>query len=221
MTISQTPEAAGFAGRLASLFGIRTGESRPVALMVTLYFLVAASFVIVESTGLGLFIDEFGSRALPYAYLSVAILSSLVGYLYLKFSERVSFSTAELANLGFLALVCIVFWIGLRSALARWFVFLLPFWLRTLVGMANLVVWHVAGHVFNVRQAKRLFGLVGTGHWIANILGGVVLVTVAHAQRLKDRGRIDFAVPAPVRPHDLRIYAALVDRIQFRRQHLL
>jgi MFS family permease len=37
-------------------------------------------------------------------------------------------------------------------------------------------VWPLAGRIFDVRQAKRVFGLIGGGNWLANILlGGLVV----------------------------------------------
>ena len=64
------------------------------------------------------------------------------------------------------------------AAAPCWFIFLLPFWFQTLVNLANLVVWHLAGHMFHVRQAKRIFGLIVGGNWIANIVGGVLVASL-------------------------------------------
>ncbi len=172
--------------RLAALFGVEQGEGRPVTLMVTLYFVISAAFVLVQTTAFALFVEEFGSRSLPYAYLSVAFLSSLVAYIYLRFSQRVSFAASLSANLFFLSATCIVFWAGLRSPLAHWFIFLLPFWFQTMVNLANLVVWHLAGHMFNVRQAKRVYGLIASGTWLANILGGFAVVFILVVVRTAD-----------------------------------
>jgi AAA family ATP:ADP antiporter len=161
--------------RLSAFLGLEAGEPRPVASMIGLNFAVSAAFVLVQTSAFGLFIEAFGSHALPYAYFSVAILSSLIAYLFLQASQRVSFARSLYINLGFLAGMCLVFWLGLRSEHSRWFIFLLPFWFQTLVNLANLVVWHLAGHMFHVRQAKRIFGLIVGGNWIANIVGGVLI----------------------------------------------
>lgn len=178
MTISETPSAAGRESRLAALFAIQGGEARPVASMVGLNFAVSAAFVLVQTSTFALFIEAFSSHFLPYAYFSVAVLSSLIAYLYLRLSQRVSFTAGLYLNLAFLATVCVVFWLGLRSSAARWFIFLLPFWFQTLVNLANLVVWHLAAHMFHVRQAKRLFGLIVAGNWIANIIGGILVASL-------------------------------------------
>ncbi len=48
------------------------------------------------------------------------------------------------------------------------------------------MVWHLAGHLFNVRQAKRVYGLISSGNWIANILGGFAVVFILMVVRTAD-----------------------------------
>ena len=103
-----------------------------LSLLVILSFVLATSFVLVQTTADGLFIHEFGAHQLPLAYLSIAAFASLFAYLYLWLSERVELPTALFANLGFLAAMCTVLWVGLRSSAAHWVIFCLPFWFNTL-----------------------------------------------------------------------------------------
>ncbi len=158
--------------------GIEQGEETAITLMVALYFVISVSFVLVQTTAFGLFVNQYGSQALPYAYLSTAVLASLVAFVYLKAAERLAFRAAQIVNLSFLICMCLAFWYGLRSGLGHWVILLLPFWFQALVNQSNLIVWHLAGHLFNVRQAKRLYGLIGAGNWLANIIGGAVVAAV-------------------------------------------
>jgi AAA family ATP:ADP antiporter len=178
MTTLRNPASTDLRSRLRALLGVEIGEGTTVTSMVALYFVISISFVLVQTTAFGLFVNEFGSQSLPFAYLSVAVLASLIAFLYLKLSDRLPFKAAQFTNLGFLAGMCLVFWIGLRSSLAHWVIFLLPFWFQALVNQSNLIVWHLAGHLFNVRQAKRLYGLIGAGNWLANIIGGAVVAGI-------------------------------------------
>ena len=183
-----------FSERVRSLLGVEAGEERAVGWMAALYFLLAASFVFVQTSAYGLFLQEFGARNLPFAYLSIAAFASALAYLYLKLSERVAFRALTLIDLGFLAAACALFWLGLQTGLKHWFIFLLPFWFQAMLNLANLVVWPLAGRMFDVRQAKRLFGVVGSGLWLGNILlGGFVVAPL-----------LAFAGPA-----DLYLFAAI------------
>src|SRR5919197_1384036 len=53
-----------------------------------------------------------------------------------------------------------------------WLAFGLLCWLRVLTVLTNLVFWGLAERLFNVRQGKRLFSLIGSGELAASILGG-------------------------------------------------
>lgn len=176
-TQSQSPNSS-LGSRLAAVFGVQEGEGQTLTLMALLYFVISIAYVFVQTTAFGLFVNEYGSQSLPFAYMSVAVLASLVAFLYLKASDRLAFQTAQYVNMAFLVGICLAFWIGLRSSLQHWVVFLLPFWFQALTNQANLVVWHLAGHLFDVRQAKRLFGLIGAGNWLANIIGGAVVAAI-------------------------------------------
>lgn len=150
-----------------------------MGLLAVLNFILILGFTFLQATTFGMFIAEFGAQRLPYAYLSIALLASVVAFIYLKLSGRIDFPRLITLNLGFLSLMCLLFWAGLGTAVARWFIFLLPFWFQTQINLINLVVWPLAGRIFDLRQAKRLFGLVGSGIWLANILGGFIIAPFA------------------------------------------
>lgn len=157
---------------LQAALHVHPGEGRLVALLVAFYFALAGAFVFVQSMAFGVFLTEFGPQGLPYSYVAIAILASLVAIFYLKLSERVSFPALLTINLSCLGAGCVVFWLGLTSGAAREFAFFLPLWFQIVINLGNLAVWPLAGRLFDVRQGKRLFGLVGAGNWLANVMGG-------------------------------------------------
>ena len=161
--------------RVWAVLGVQRDEARLVRRMLLLYFVLIAALVLIQSMAFGLFIAEFGSARLPYAYLAIAGLASVVSFAYLRLAARVSFQRLLTVNLAFLALGSLVLWLGLRSPLAGAATFLLPVWFQIFVTLANLVVWPLAMRLFDVRQGKRVFGLIGAGNWIANMLGGLVV----------------------------------------------
>lgn len=161
--------------RVLSLLGVQLGEARLVGRMLSLYLVLIGAVVLIQSMAFGLFIAEFGSGRLPYAYLTIAGLATVVSFAYLRLGARVSFERLLTFNLAFLALGSLVLWAGLRSPLADAATFLLPVWFQIFVTLANLVVWPLAMRLFDVRQGKRVFGLIGAGNWMANMLGGLVV----------------------------------------------
>ena len=104
---------------LQTALQIQPGEGRLTALLVSLYAALIMGVVFVQTMAFGLFIATFGPQGLPYSYVAIAVLASLVAFFYLKLSERVPFSTLLTLNLGFLMVGCLAFWFGLGSPVAR------------------------------------------------------------------------------------------------------
>jgi AAA family ATP:ADP antiporter len=54
-------------------------------------------------------------------------------------------------------------------------VFLLLLWVDVEIVLGTVIFWSTANTVFNVRQAKRLFGFISLGFVISQFLGGLVI----------------------------------------------
>jgi hypothetical protein len=171
----QTVQPHPLLGRVLSLLGIESDEEARVGRLTALYAILVLGVVFVETIAFTLFIREFGSQSLPYAYIATAVLAPLAAFGFLRMGRRVSFQRLLIINVTFLIIGCTVFWMSLLSPAAHWAILLLPAWFQTQIILVNLAVWPLAGRLFDVRQSKRLFGLIGTGTWIANIVGGFVV----------------------------------------------
>jgi HEAT repeat protein len=177
--------------RLITFFNIKPGEERVVGLLFLLAFILDLAFAFIQSMAFGIFLNEYGPASLPYSYIFVAIFGSLTAALYIKLGERVSFSRALLINLSFLGVFGVFVWSGLRSPFSHYVSFILPFTYQVSTNLGYLVIWQLAGHLFNVQQGKRLFPLLITGQWLATIFGGLLV------EPLVDRmGPINLLLPA-------------------------
>jgi ATP:ADP antiporter, AAA family len=159
----------------SSLVQVRPGEGRLVLLLLAHTFLIGCARIFTRTAGYALFLAQFDARALPYVYIAISIFAALASFGYLKLSERLSVSKLSLAAAAFLALATF----GLRAALgasrAGWLVFLLPVWYEVMYTLSNLEFWNLAGRLCDVRQGKRLFGVIGAGEQIAAIIGGFLV----------------------------------------------
>lgn len=171
----QTVQPLPLLGRVRSLFGIEIGEESLVGRLTALYAILVLGVTLVETIAFTLFIREYGTQNLPYAYLATAAIAPIAAFALLRLGRRVSFQQLLMINVAFLILGCVIFWLSLTSPLAHWAILLLPAWFQTHINLANLAVWSMAGRLFDVRQSKRLVGLVATGTWIANIIGGFIV----------------------------------------------
>ena len=170
---------------------IQPGEERLIGLLILLAFALELAVVLILSMAFGVFLTEYGSQALPYSYIMTAIFASLAAVLYIKLSERVSFSTAIMLNLASLGTLIILVWLGLKSALFHYIAFILPFLFEIVLNFGNLVVWQLAGCLFNLQQAKRLYPLIISGSWLPDIFGGLLVLPLVNWM-----GAINLLVPA-------------------------
>jgi len=174
MTTSSVPHSTtSISHRFITFLKVKPGEERLIGLLVLLYFILALGFVFVQSMAFGIFLAEYSAQGLPYSYISIAIVASLVAAFYIKLGGRVSFSKLLTINLTFLACVSLLVWLALNSPFYHITAFVLPLWFQIAINQGNLAVWSLAASLFDFRQGKRLFPLLSAGNWLANIIGGL------------------------------------------------
>jgi ATP:ADP antiporter, AAA family len=164
-----------FSQRLSKFFNIEPGEGRLTWLLCSQYFLLGSAFNFIQTAAFTLFLLEFNAQTLPFVYLANALIIPLLTFLYLRLGSRFSFARLMSINLIFLLVMVAAFRLGLSLPNSRGVVFALPILFQILVNLGNLTIWPLAGRLFNVRQAKRLFGLVGAGMWVAIVLTGFLM----------------------------------------------
>jgi AAA family ATP:ADP antiporter len=164
-----------FNDRLSRFFNIQAGEGRLVSFLTLHYFFLGAASVFTQTTAFAMFLNEFGAPALPFVYLATAIGASLAAFIYLKVGKRLPLSRLLVANLVVLAIISVGLRLGLLTPLAGVITFLLPVWFQILVNFVTLALWTLSGRLLDVRQGKRLFGLIGSGNWLAVAAGGFVV----------------------------------------------
>jgi len=154
-----------------SRFGVQPAEERGAALMLAHSAFMGFGTVFFETAASALFLGQFGASTLPSVYLAAAALSAATGYAYSRLQNRLSFSRLMTGTL--LSMVLVVG--ALRGSLflsqaAGLFFFAMVFY-RVLSILTDLEYWAVAGRLYDLRQAKRLFGFIGTGEVVARIIG--------------------------------------------------
>ncbi len=161
--------------RLTSFFNIQSGEGHVVGMIFTLYFFMGIAFVLTQTTSYAIFIETFGSENLSYTYIGIAVGVSALAFGYLKLSDHIPLTRLLLVNLGGLIIISVLIRVGLSLTQARWLAFLLPIWEFAQLNLGKIIIWSLVGSLFDVRQSKRLFGLMTSGRWLAVALGGLMV----------------------------------------------
>jgi AAA family ATP:ADP antiporter len=157
--------------RTASFFNVEPGEGRSASLMLLHSFFMGLATVFFETAASALFLARFSKGALPWVYLTAAVVNTATGLLYSAAQSRISFARLMTTTLLVLLVTTVGFRAGLAATGAVWLVFGLLVWYRVVSILTDLEYWAVAARLYDVRQAKRLFGLIGSGEVTARILG--------------------------------------------------
>ncbi|MCB2149305.1 MAG: hypothetical protein KQI81_22685 [Deltaproteobacteria bacterium] len=159
---------------------IRQGEGSRVALMFTYIFLVITALMIVKPVATALFLSTFGAGGLPVAFIAVSIFAVVVSSLYSRWLRRIDFFRLIIRTLQTSIVTMILFWSALLTASFRSpTIFVFYIW----VAVTGLIIvsqfWILANAIFNPREAKRLFSVVGAGAIAGGIFGGYLTKALA------------------------------------------
>ena len=157
------------------MLGIRPGELERGVLLFSYLFLVIGSFVAGKATRDALFLFRFSARQLPYVDIAVAVLVGVWVAIYIRVGQRVSVRTLISGSLVFFAGNSLLFWYLSHFRDAPWVLPVVYVWVGMFGVIAAAQVWTLANYVLTTREAKRLFGFIGSGAISGNIVGGFVV----------------------------------------------
>ena len=160
--------------RLERVLDLRPGELGRGILLFGYLFFVIGSFTVGKAVRDALFIDEFGAMLLPYADIAIAALVGLWVSVYLRVARRVNVRVLLMGSLVFFSLNCLVFWYLTHVSDASWLTPVLYIWVGMFGVVAPAQVWTLANYVVTTREAKRMFGVVGSGATAGWIVGGFI-----------------------------------------------
>jgi HEAT repeat protein len=166
---------------LKRLFNIHPGEERLTFLLFALIFLLGVAFNFVETSVFPLFLSEFDSGTLPYLYIINGVVATLLTAGYMQLGRWLSFAQQLLVNLAFLLLLTFAFWLALTLGGGRPVVFAMPVLFQLVVNLGQLAFWTLASRLLNLRQSKRLLGIIGSGLWVAIVLTGFLIPSIVRA----------------------------------------
>ncbi|HSB60161.1 MAG TPA: hypothetical protein VLI67_00480, partial [Vicinamibacteria bacterium] len=175
------PRATGLA-----LLDLRPGEVRSASLMLAHSFAMGLSTVLFETAASALFLARFGAGALPWVYLAAAAVSTVTGVAYASAQRRLSFRALMAGTVAFLLSSVAGLRLGLALSEAAWLTFVLLVWYRVLSILSDLEYWAVASRLYDVRQAKRLFGFIGSGEVVARIAGALAVPLLLERVDVRD-----------------------------------
>jgi AAA family ATP:ADP antiporter len=159
-------------------FDIREGELARTALMSLYLMCVLFAYYIVKVVSRAMFVANFNPDKLPWLYILIAAFGGMFAYGYTRLAIRTSLGTAVNAAIGFFIGTLVLLWwiLGFK---VDWTLYVFNVY-TSLIGIVLVSQgWLVAANVFNPREAKRLYGILGLGAVLGAAFGGTFAAIVA------------------------------------------
>lgn len=165
----------GIKQTLTEVFNIRPGEGLATVLLLLHSFFIGISSIFLATASYALFLSKNPVNTLPYVYIISAVIIAVFGLFFSKLQERVSFSKLLIMTVTGLLLAIGALYVCMALKVSDAVIMALIVLKYLLAVLTGLEFWGLAGRIFNVRQGKRLFGLIGSGELVAAIIGGMSL----------------------------------------------
>src|SRR5262245_8372963 len=169
-------KSASFINRI---FNLRPGDFTRGLPLFAYYFLIISSYGMARAARDSLFLDRFKAVQLPYADIAIAALVGFIVAFYIRLGRGASLRNLQVVTLLLIALSYVGFWWGLQSDRWIWLSPTLYVWVGIYGVIAVSQVWTMANFVCTTREAKRLFGMLGSGGIAGGIAGGFLTRWIA------------------------------------------
>lgn len=130
------------------------------------HFFISFQFVPVNSV----FVHNFGGEYLPYAYIVAGATGYIVSLIYSEIQKKVHSKYLFLGALAFMFVLTLICWWGVGIVDERLLAFFGFIWAWPFISLVNIESGGLTIGLLNLRQVKRLFGLINIGGIISAIL---------------------------------------------------
>lgn len=160
-----------FNSKITTALNIKEGEGNAIIFLMLISFFMGTAIAFFYTATTSMFLAVYSTQMLPYAYIG----SGIIGYLIWKSSSRlnkkITLPSMLVVYLSFLTVSVMFFFAGVEFSSQTWIPFLMFIWIRVFTYINAIVFWTLAGTIFDLRQGKRLFGLISAGEVISTIIG--------------------------------------------------
>ncbi len=154
-------------------FDVRPGEAARIAFMAAFLFFLLAANNVIKIVRDSLFLSRFPITQLPYVYLLAALVAGAVITIYSRYTSRLSLSQVILGSHAFIISNVIIFWLLIAFYDFGWVLYAFYMW-SAIVGLVAVAqFWTLANDMFNLREGKRLFGILTAAGTLGAMTGGL------------------------------------------------
>ena len=168
---------------LTKVLPVRAEEATVALLMFAYSFLAMTAHNILRPITKSKAIDHLGADNLPYVLMGSSVLIGVLMHLYGSAARRLPRQHVVPLTQSAIIVLLGVFWVLLKTE-AVWVTIALYFFGQILGILLISQFWTLANDVYDARQAKRLFGLIGGGACLGGALGNsITAITIESSDR--------------------------------------
>jgi hypothetical protein len=153
------------------LLNIQVGEGKAVLLLMIYSFFMGLSLAFFFTSTNAIFLTYFEPKMIPVSFIASGVAVYLAWLLLSLIDKRLSVSNQLVVKLLFITVSVVFISVAESIAETGWLAFFMFTWVRVIVYISLVTFWGVAAKLFNIRQGKRIFGLISTGEVISLIIG--------------------------------------------------
>lgn len=154
-----------------NLLNIQQQEWPVVKQLFWLQFFQGAGISFFFTAEFARFLEKFPVHELPWVMVLSAALLWLTGLVYTIMEHHIPFKTFNEGIILFMAGTMLMVRMGSTFVTENWLYYVSLAWFYVLYLLNNLEFWGIASRLFNIRQSKRLFGVVSSGDIPAKFIG--------------------------------------------------
>lgn len=160
---------------------VRPGEGRFVASAFLALLGITAAHAMLETARDALFLAKLPATHLAGMYLAIAAIGLVLARARSAPPTAAGGGLRVPLSLGMASLISAGFWLLFRRGTPPWLLYALYIWTGTFASWLVLRFWLLLGATLTAAQARRLFGLIGTGSVLGAVLGAGVARLLVHS----------------------------------------
>ncbi|QMU28325.1 hypothetical protein [Adhaeribacter radiodurans] len=165
--------------RIVTLLNIKPTEVGLVKQLFLVQFFLGVATSFLFTSALTLFLATYPIKELPKVSLLAAGLLLVANYIYARLEAKLS-AKKLLQVIILFSLGSIVFtWLEATLFSISWLPFFLSAWNLVVYMLVGYAFWGMTAIIFNVRESRRIFSIVGSGDIPAKIIGYSAVAVLA------------------------------------------
>ena len=155
------------------ILNVRPVEWKMVRALFVFEFFQGAGIAFFFTAAFALFLANYPITELPKVLIYSSFMLWILGYVYSQLESKLHIITLAKSITIFMAFSFLVFRFAVDN-MPTSFLYIMLGWFNVLYLLNNLEFWGITSLLFDVRQGKRLFGLISAGDIPAKFIGYTV-----------------------------------------------